>query len=248
MIRQICGERALSDALEKLPNSLFTGKIRALARAYGFSYPFLLFYASGGAVLASYYGAAVLAGQADEETAAFCAAAGFREVLIPEEAIPAFRDFPAERTEIMRFAGTAEPLSKEEIDAHPSYEAVFDVLREAFPLKFDEWYTDTCHAVRHGVSALYLLDGDAAAECAFAENGIAFLSLIAVKKKARGKGLGLRLVKAVSAEYARENEVFLICRLELTGFYQKVGFLRTGSCFTVLNKRKETGHELLFQC
>lgn len=235
MIREAKDEAALLRALDRLPNDLFTGKLRALARGYGLSYPFLRFYFLGrSAILASYYQAAVLSGSAGAEAAEFVRALRFRELFLPEDAYrAAFSEFPAERLNILKYGGEAAPLPTGEILKDPPYEAVFGILREGFPtLRFDEWYPDACHNVRHGVSAFYTL-GDSAAECAFAENRVAFLTAVAAKVNSRGTGRTLRLVRALAAEYARENEVFLVCRDELLGFYERAELRPAGSAFLV---------------
>lgn len=235
MIREAKDKAALLRALDRLPNDLFTGKLRALARGYGLSYPFLRFYFLGRrGVLASYYHAAVLSGSANAETAEFVRALRFRELFLSESAYrAAFSEFPAERLNILKYGGEAAPRPTDEILVNPPYEAVFEILREGFPsLRFDEWYPDACHNVRHGVSAFYIL-GDSAAECAFAENRVAFLTAVAAKEKSRGTGRTLRLVRALAADYARENEVFLVCRGELLGFYEKAGFAPAGSAFLI---------------
>lgn len=235
MIREIRDEAALSDALGRLPNDLFTGKLRALARGYGLSYPFLRFYFLGRcAILASYYGAAVLSGSAGIEAAEFVRAARFRELFLSESAYrAAFSEFPAERLNILKYGGEAVPLPTGEILTNPPYETVFEILREGFPtLRFDEWYPDACHNVRHGVSAFYTL-GDSTAERAFAENRVALLTAVAAKKNARGTGRTLRLIQALAADYAREHEVFLVCRDELLGFYRKADFEPVGNAFLI---------------
>lgn len=233
MIRETEEEGELFGALAGLPNDLFTGKLRALAKGYGLRYPFLRFYLLGRCgVLAGYYGAAVLSGAADAETADFVRTGRFRELFLPESAYrDAFSAFPAKRLNILKYGGKAEALTESGIRINPPYEAVFEILRDGFPeLRFDVWYPDACHNVRHGIAAFYTLGGSAA-ECAFAENGTAMLTAVAAKRDARGTGRTLRLVKALAAHYARENEVFLVCEDPLLGFYEKADFQKSGSAY-----------------
>ncbi len=233
VIKAIFEQGGLDAVLRKLPNDIFAGKIRALVGAYGFSYSFLRFYGSERCVIAAYYGAAVLAGQADGETVDFCAAAGFREVFMSEAVyLSAFGGISSERANIMEYKGAGATLP-EEVRTDPEYGEVFEILREGFPLKFDEWYTDTCHLVRHGISSLYTLSGVSALQCAFAEGGTALISLICTKKSAREQGFGLSLVKAVSGGLALNNRVFLVCRDETADFYKKAGYIKTGCCRTI---------------
>lgn len=233
MIREIETEDELSGALKSLPNDLFTGKLRALAQGYGLSYPFLRFYLLGrSGVLARYYGSAVLSGPAGAEAADFVKMIPIHELFLSEETYrDAFSEFSARRLNILKYGGKAALLSGDEILVNPPYESVFGILREGFPeLRFDEWYPDACHNVRHGIAAFYTL-GDSAAECAFAENGIAMLTAVAAKERSRGAGRTLRLVKSLAAHYARENEVFLVCEDYLVPFYEKADFRKAGSAY-----------------
>lgn len=233
MIREIETEDELFGALNALPNDLFTGKLRALARGYGVSYPFLRFYLLGrSGMLARYYGSAVLSGSAGAEAADFVKMIPIHELFLPEETYrDAFSEFSARRLNILKYGGKAAPLSGDEILVNPPYESVFAILREGFPaLRFDEWYPDACHNVRHGIAAFYTL-GESAAECAFAENGIAMLTAIAAKARSRGTGRTLRLVKSLAAHYARENEVFLVCEDRLVPFYEKADFQKSGNAY-----------------
>ncbi|MCM1333509.1 MAG: hypothetical protein NC084_03215 [Bacteroides sp.] len=247
MIRAVTDEAALFAALDALPRDLFTGKLYALARGYGVNYPFLRFYFLGrSGVFARYYGAATFGGSADgedpEEIAAFIEMSGLHELFLPESAyLAAFSSFPAERLNILKYSGKAAPLPSGEIRKNPPYEAVFAVLREGFPaLSFEEWYPDACHNVRHGIAALYLL-GESTAECAFADRGVALLTAVAAKKASRGTGRTLRLVRAVAAEYAGENDVYVVCRADLVGFYQRAGFIPSGNAYLIEkgNTRRE---------
>ena len=233
MIREIQTEDELFGALNTLPNDLFTGKLRALAQGYGVKYPFLRFYFLGrSGVLARYYGSAVLSGSAGKEAADFVKMIPIHELFLPREAYrDAFSEFSAKRLNILKYDGTADPLPEEEIRVNPPYESVFGILREGFPeLRFDEWYPDACHNVRHGIAAFYTL-GESAAECAFAENGIAMLTAVAAKERSRGTGRTLRLVKSLAAHYAQENEIFLVCEDCLVPFYKKADFRKSGSAY-----------------
>lgn len=235
MIREIDAEDALFGALNALPNDLFTGKLRALAQGYGVKYPFLRFYFLGrSGLLARYYGSAILSGSAGAEAADFVKRIPIHELFLPEEAYrDAFSEFSAKRLNILNYGGKAAPLPGDEILINPPYESVFAILCEGFPeLRFDEWYPDACHNVRHGIAAFYTL-GESAAECAFAENGIAMLTAIAAKERSRGTGRTLRLVKSLASHYARENEVFLVCEDGLVPFYEKADFRKSGSAYLV---------------
>lgn len=233
MIREIETEDELFGALKDLPNDLFTGKLRALAQGYGVKYPFLRFYLLGrNGVLSRYYGSAILSGSASAEAADFVKMIPIHELFLPQDAYrEAFSEFSAERLNILKYNGKADPLSGDEILMNPPYESVFGILREGFPeLRFDEWYPDACHNVRHGIAAFYTL-GESAAECAFAENGIAMLTAIAAKERSRRTGRTLRLVRSLAAHYARENEVFLVCEDRLVPFYEKADFQKSESAY-----------------
>ena len=229
MIKRIFSEEELSSALTPYSADIFTGKIKALMKAYGFSYPFLKFYEGENAVIAVYYASAVVCGEADEEICDFCESLGVSDYLIQHGGNPNSILY------IMEYkGGEAEELP---LCTDMPYEKVYDILKDGFSMDFDSWYTDTCHNVRHGISTVYTLEEKATAAEMFSIDGISLISLVAVKKEHRGKNYGSALVKALSDKLSRKNRVFVICEKELMPFYISCGYIKTAECYNKFESR-----------
>lgn len=223
MIRRIFTAEELEKALENITPDVFRGKIKALARAYGFSYDFLRFFAGESAVIGIYYGSAVICGDVTEEEIGLCLTLGAGEILMPDGDV----DF-GEILYIMEYTGKAEASAA--LSADTPYSEVYDILREGFDIGFDDWYTDTCHNVRHGISEVFTLENKAAAQKMFTEDGITLISMVAVRKAARGTGLGGRLIRAVSGRFSEKSRVFVICEGALVPFYEKNEYIIEKQC------------------
>lgn len=231
MIKQILSLGELERAFGGIKPDILSGKIKALGRAYGFSYSFLKFFGQtdGRSVISVYYGSAVICGEADEEAAIFCKQAGVSEILMPEAVYTRhFSEFSAEQLYIMEYkGGIFEP---EKLSADTSYEKIFEILRDGFDISFEDWYPDMCHNVRHGISEVFTLEDKATATKMFSEDGLSLISLVAVKKEHKGKGLGARIVRSASERLALKDRVFVICKGELVPFYSKNGYKICGNC------------------
>ncbi len=239
MIRRISSAAELEAAARQLVPDIFGGKILALAESYSFSYPFATFFAAERALICNYYGAGVLWGEADAECAEFAAAAGFGELLMSGENYEkAFFGQPAAVDPVMSRSSGGESADRAALRTDTPYEQVFDILKDGFDIRFEDWYPDACHAVRHGISTVYTL-GESALQRMFTQKGITLFSLVAVKKGRRGDGLGKRLVRAAAAD-CPESRIYIICEPHLCGFYESCGFIRDGEAAAVyFNNRKE---------
>lgn len=222
MITRITEKEELEKALSLYSPDVFTGKIKALCEAYGFSYPFLKFFRSEKAVIAFYYASAVICGEADEETAEFCRSSGITDLLISHGGSPDSVLY------VMEYKGGGKSAV---LKSDTPYEKVYDILKDGFQIDFDSWYTDTCHNVRHGISEIYTLEDIATAAKMFSIDGIALISLVAVKKEHRQKNYGRRIIEAAAERLSPENRVFVICEKELVPFYKKCGFEKTAECY-----------------
>ncbi len=227
MIKRIFTADELEKALKNITPDVFRGKIKSLARAYGFSYDFLKFFAGESAVVGIYYGSAVICGDVTEEEIGLCLTLGAGEILMPDNDID-FGEISKERLYLMEYSGTAEMSPA--LSADTPYNEVYEILREGFDINFEDWYTDTCHNVRHGISELFTLENKAAAQKMFTEDGITLISLVAVKKAARGTGLGGQLIRAVSGQLAENSRVFVICERALVPFYEKNEYIIKKQC------------------
>lgn len=230
MIRQIFSADELSAAAKNLAFDIFGGKISALADGYGFSYPFARFYAAENALICDYYGEGVLWGTADEECAEFASAAGLRSLLMSEKNADFFGQ-PSAVYRVMSRNGGGACADIPKLRTDTPYNEVFGIMSEGFEMRFEDWYPDACHMVRHGISTIYTLDNAAAVQRMFTKNGITLLSLVSVKKDSRNKGLGKRLVTAVCAD-CPNSRVYVICEEKLKRFYESCGFSDCGEIFS----------------
>lgn len=239
MIRRILSAAELEAAARQLVPDIFGGKILALVEGYGFSYPFARFFAAENALICNYYGAGVLWGEADAECGEFAAAAGFGELLLSRANYEkAFFGQPAAFHLVMSRGSGGESADRAALRTDTPYEQVFDILKDGFDMRFEDWYPDACHMVRHGISTVYTL-GDSAFQRMFTQKGITLFSLVAVKNGRRGAGLGKRLVCAAAAD-CPESRVYIICEPRLRGFYESCGFVPDGEAAAVhFNNRKE---------
>lgn len=238
MIRQIFSAEELDAAAEKLEFDIFGGKILALASGYGFSYPFARFFAAENALICDYYGEGVLWGNADEECAEFILAAGFKSLLMSRGNYEKnFLGQPAAFYRVMSREGGGDREDDLRLRTDTPYDEVFGIMSDGFKMRFDDWYPDACHMIRHGVSKIYTLDGAAAVQQMFTKNGITLFSLVSVKKERRGEGLGKRLITA-AANRCTKSRVYVICEPDLSGFYETCGFSEAGEAVSVKLKKQ----------
>ncbi len=224
MITRVFDEAELKNALYNTENGVLRCKIKALMQAYGLSYDFLKFFVQSepAAVIAVYYNSAVISGNVTDETLTFCKISGCGEVLMPH--CPHIK---GEKLNIMEYSGGK---SADNLTVNSPYKDFFDIIKDGFQIDFDDWYTDTCHNVRHGISELYMLENKAAAQKMFTIDGISLISMVAVRKEYKGQGYGNRIIRAVSAELHRNSRVFVICEDGLVSFYKKNGYKLYGYC------------------
>lgn len=231
MINRIFSEEKLKYAFENKAPDIYSGKMKALGKAYGFSYPFLKFYANpeNSAVISVYYGSAVIFGECDEETAWFLKETGVTEILMSERNYESFfSNIDTERLYIMEYTERGGKAS--ELSSDTSYEKVYEILKDGFSISFEDWYTDTCHNVRHGISEVFTLGDKATATKMFSVDGISLISLVAVKNEHKGKGYGNSIIRSVSEKLADNTRVYVICKKELVPFYTKNGYKTADYC------------------
>ncbi len=240
MIEQVFDEEKLWSGLKK--PDLFSGKIKAIHKAYGFGYPFAKFYKQeNGAVIGKYYDNAVVFSESDEtdteELKEFLEIVGYGEILMPyglSEKL-GFRDnveknlvFCYEDDEIM------SDLCNKTVTLTESYDKIYKILSEGFDIGIDNWYTDINHNVRHCVSRVYTVPDKATATVMFSIDGISYLSYIATARSERNKGYGGKLLRyIIKKELADGNRPYLICKEELRKFYEKNGLRNVGYVSTI---------------
>lgn len=234
MIRRVTNDWELV----KLPkNGIEAQKIRALLVSYGLKYDFCRFYAGECGFLGELNGSFVLSesGECDYgELAEFLAFGGFAELFCSERAGERLAELLScrlQRVNVMRFESPGIPC---ETVVNPLLDDVYAILKTAFDIEYEPWYLDMSHRIRHGVAQFRMLDGSVLA-VQHDLNGEALLSQIATIPEKRGQGNARRLISAVCAELS-DSAVYVICEDGLRGFYEKLGFRRTGGACRLLRE------------
>ena len=149
-----------------LCNNVIAGRINAYYRAYGTGYDFCTFYSGdiGDDMLALYYGGELYV-HCNENTDTESLLA-FSDMLGAGAVMSDIR--LAEKSETL-FIMTSDKAPTVNNSNYPKaeftedYRTVFEILKSGFSLgddQFDDWYADTCHRVRHGVSKLIVMYSD----------------------------------------------------------------------------------------
>ncbi len=119
------------------------------------------------------------------------------------------------------------------------YRTVFEILKSGFSLsdyQFDEWYADTCHRVRHGISRLIVMyygsEPAATATVLFDDDKSCFLSHIAVRRDMQKNGIGTALLSC-TANLLDNRKITLICKKNVQRFYINCGFTATGTAYEI---------------
>ena len=233
MLKQVYSLKALFP--ESYTPDIFSGKIKALALAYGFNYPFCRFFVQDvGGAIADYYGEGVFFAPPNysggEELVPFLKASGMKSVIMSADTCEkAGLQSAAKKSLIMAYCGEKERERPADLRADLPYEKVFDILKDAFSLDFDSWYPDVCHFVRHGISKVFAIEGKATATVMFSIEGVSLISYVASAKTERGKGYASALVSCIAAEEQKRGFMpYVICEKELFRFYEKAGFAKIG--------------------
>lgn len=129
---------------------------------------------------------------------------------------------------LMEYLGERYFPSSGLMEANPSLDDAYEILRHDFKLHRDIWLTDLSHRIRHGISRLFIYGGACTATVLY-DKGDVFITQVATKEAARGKGLATSLLREIASltEY-RDKRVLLVCRNTKLDFYTKVGFKRVG--------------------
>lgn len=215
----------------------FAIRIKSLYGAYGADCGFIFFYileqeAKTKAVLCR-MGSKVTASAIDEfdtdELYEFCRFFGC-ELETAKKQDNIYRDINRnEHGIIICFDGTRKSEIGNEISIREAYDLLTDADSPAIDMPpFDDFYVDMSHRIRHGRGKIYgKRNGNtalAAAVISDITDEASVLSGITVKKEYRGHGLGQSLMLyTLSQENAANRKVYLLCKEDTLGFYEKCG-------------------------
>ncbi len=225
-----------------LCNNVIAGRINAYYRAYGTGYDFCTFYSGdiGDDMLALYYGGELYV-HCNENTDTESLLA-FSDMLGAGAVMSDIR--LAEKSETL-YIMTSDKTPTVNNSNHPKaeftedYRSVFEILKSGFSLgddQFDDWYADTCHRVRHGVSRLIVMYSDdipvATATVLFGDDKECFLSHVAVRQDMQKNGIGKALIYS-TAQLLDNRKITLACRKNVQQFYINCGFTQTGTVYEI---------------
>ena len=237
MIRRIYG--ALPPGYPS--DNVIVGRINAYYRAYGTGYDFCTFYEGDTSdnMLALYYGS---------ELYVHCNENGdsqsiitFSEMLGAKAVMSDIKLSEESETLYIMTSGQMPAVCNNRLKAEftEDYRTVFEILKSGFSLsdyQFDEWYADTCHRVRHGISRLIVMhygsEPTATATVLFDDDKSCFLSHIAVRRDMQKNGIGTALLSC-TANLLDNRKITLICKKNVQRFYINCGFTATGTAYEI---------------
>lgn len=237
MIRRIYG--ALPPGYPS--DNVIVGRINAYYRAYGTGYDFCTFYEGDTSdnMLALYYGS---------ELYVHCNENGdsqsiitFSEMLGAKAVMSDIKLSEESETLYIMTSGQMPAVCNNRLKAEftEDYRTVFEILKSGFSLsdyQFDEWYADTCHRVRHGISRLIVMhygsELAATATVLFDDDKSCFLSHIAVRRDMQKNGIGTALLSC-TANLLDNRKITLICKKNVQRFYINCGFTATGTAYEI---------------
>ncbi len=244
-----------SKTLHRLLNEakdIFSLKISSLAKAYE-GCNFCSFYGAKDILIGKYYNDLIirtkggLSDDSAEELSLFLKVCGFNSALCSLEAGKRLEGLGWENTReslIYRFSSYLIPENEPTVDfksltVNPPLDEVFPIIKDGFPgVKYEDWYTDINHRIRHECAWVYVYGGATATVISDVNGGV-FISLVSSKKEARGKGEAKNLLRSLGLHFEKQGkETSILCRPELSPFYKKAGFYESGKALEIFNAQK----------
>lgn len=219
-------------------DNVIVGRINAYYRAYGTGYDFCTFY-EGDNTLALYYGGELYIHC--NENGDLQSIITFSEMLGAKAVMSDIKLSEESETLYIMTSVKMPAVYNDRLKAEftEDYRTVFEILKSGFSLgdnQFDDWYADTCHRVRHGVSKLIVMySGDipvATATVLFSDDNNCFLSHIAVRQDMQKSGIGKALLSS-AARLLDNRKITLACKENVRQFYINCGFTVAGTAHEI---------------
>lgn len=237
MIRRIYG--ALPPGYPS--DNVIVGRINAYCKAYGTGYDFCTFYEgdTDDNMLALYYGGELYVHC--NENGDLQSIITFSEMLGAKAVMSDIKLSEESETLYIMTSGQMPAVCNNRLKAEftEDYRTVFEILKSGFSLsdyQFDEWYADTCHRVRHGISRLIVMyygsEPVATATVLFDDDKSCFLSHIAVRRDMQKNGIGTALLSC-TANLLDNRKITLTCKENVQRFYINCGFTATGTAYEI---------------
>ena len=136
---------------------------------------------------------------------------------------------------VMKFGGFEEKPKKYKNDVDTvsgaiDYKLIYDILKsgsdgEIHLPRFEDWYVDFCHRVRHGGADAVLNDsGTAAAVISLKDKHFALVGGVCTRPEMRNHGEAKRCLSELLRKTGCEKPIFAIVGKGTEGFYEKCGF------------------------
>lgn len=222
-------------------DNVIVGRINAYCKAYGTGYDFCTFYEgdTDDNMLALYYGGELYVHC--NENGDLQSIITFSEMLGAKAVMSDIKLSEESETLYIMTSGKMPAVCNNRLKAEftEDYRTVFEILKSGFSLsdyQFDEWYADTCHRVRHGISRLIVMyygsEPAATATVLFDDDKSCFLSHIAVRRDMQKNGIGTALLSC-TANLLDNRKITLICKENVQRFYINCGFTATGTAYEI---------------
>lgn len=215
----------------------YRGKIGAYMQAYGGGYEFCRFYTATGSLASGnimLFNASAVAG------GVFSDKDEFQDFIIMN--CPQTVELPrgmAERLSLpgydtvhrTLFLGEIGNFTQSEeveagLDSPVSLPQMFIILNSCFEgLKYDLWYTDMSHRVRHGITEPLVYKGCSCISADFTAGDCVYVSSVATMLGARGNGYAGMLLRYKAAQLrSKRKQLYLWADDHSFGYYHKLGF------------------------
>lgn len=221
-VRQIC-----EDPSCRLTDSYYGKKIYSAYRAYGGDFGFCRFYSCGEGTVHLYRSSMVIDGAVDaEDVTTLVQMTKPMNIEASGDTSLKLDGYRAVRRTLFRLVPKESNGDYLNVTCYPDMKRCFEILSEGFEDmgRFDEWYVDISHRVRHGISELYLSGGTTVTK-SFEVGGFVFISHIATERDARGKGSARRLLYRLAEKFEGEGKTAYLFALDRRkSFYEAIGF------------------------
>lgn len=227
LIKQI-----FEDVPSRLTKSYYGRKIYAAYNAYGTGYDFCRFYScenpdgSFGTVHI-YNSSMVIDGNADtDDIVTLIKMTKPANIEISGGTVLKADGYKMRHRTLFRAVSNKTDIDFADITVNGNAEECYKILAESFENmgRFEDWYVDISHRIRHGVSMLYYC-GETTVTRNFDIDGFVFVSHIATAESARGKGGARRLLYCLADKLAKEEKSMHLFALDhRKTFYEAIGF------------------------
>lgn len=209
-------------------------KIKANELAYGFKYPFLLFWcqyieSALTAVICKFEQSVILVTNKNadiNEIKQFINAVGFTSLEGEYELVKTLTQKNVREYTVVFKKATQSSLSHTPPNIKQVYEIIYGWENEHIAThEFEPFYADLTHRIRHGTAAAVLVQSSAAAIASHITGSDAVISGVATIPNKQGKGLGRAALETLEQNLVGRN-IFASADSGVLDFYLKSGYIK----------------------